>query len=164
MVPAVSASPGWTSSLPVDRTTTRGRGRTRTVPRPMAASRAICGGPRTVPAARARSPACTSLPRARTCARASAARCTRTSPPACSGAALAGVIPAAAPPPVPPSVHSTGTTASAPGGSGAPVMIRAASPGPTVGSSPLPAATSPTTVSTAGNSSLTPWTSAVRTA
>lgn len=31
-------------------TTTRGRGRTRTLPRPIAASRAICGGPRTVPA------------------------------------------------------------------------------------------------------------------
>lgn len=50
---------------------------------------------------------------------------------------------------------------------GAPVMMRAASPGPTVWSpeSPsLPAATSPMTVSTAGNSSLAPSRSAVRTA
>lgn len=80
------------------------------------------------------------------------------------GRGAAGRMEVAAPPPVPPSVHSTGTTASAPGGSGAPVMIRAAWPGPTRGSESPPAATSPMTVRTAGNSSSAPDTSAVRTA
>ena len=43
------------------------------------------------------------------------------------------------------SVSSKGTTASAPGGSGAPVIIRKAVPGPTPPTGILPAATSPTT-------------------
>lgn len=55
-----------------------------------------------------------------------AGRWTRTSPPHVLGAALWARIVAAGPWPVPPSVHSTGTTASAPGGTGAPVMMRTA--------------------------------------
>ena len=45
----------------------------------------------------------------------------------------------------PPSVHSTGTTASAPLGTGAPVMIRTAVPGDIANSLVCPAAASPTT-------------------
>lgn len=80
------------------------------------------------------------------------------------GAALWARIVAAGPSPVPPSVHSTGTTASAPGGSGAPVMMRAAWPGPISGSAPLPAATSPRTVRVTGASCVAAATSAARTA
>ncbi len=59
------------------------------------------------------------------------------------------------------SVSSTMTMASAPGGMGAPVMIRAASPGPTGLSRPdIPAATVPTTFRVTGASA----TSAARTA
>lgn len=47
---------------------------------------------------------------------------------------------------------------------GAPVMMRAAWPEEIDGRSALPAAMSPMTVSTAGKSSLAPWTSAMRTA
>ncbi|CAM5261912.1 hypothetical protein STANM309S_03331 [Streptomyces tanashiensis] len=53
-----------------------------------------------MPAARASSPAFTSLPALRTWAPASADRWTRTSPAAPSGAALAAVMPVAAPPPI----------------------------------------------------------------
>ncbi len=45
----------------------------------------------------------------------------------------------------PPSVHSTGTTASAPCGTGAPVMIRTVVPGESANSLVWPAAISPTT-------------------
>ncbi len=45
----------------------------------------------------------------------------------------------------PPSVHSTGTTASAPCGIGAPVMMRTAVPGDSANSFVWPAAISPTT-------------------
>ena len=46
---------------------------------------------------------------------------------------------------MPPSVHSTGTIASAPCGTGAPVMIRTAVPGLSAKKVVWPAATSPTT-------------------
>ena len=49
------------------------------------------------------------------------------------------------------SEYSTITTASAPGGIGAPVMIRIVSPGPTLPSGAAPAAISPTTVQFNGN-------------
>ena len=47
--PGMIGVPGSASSLPVDRTTTRGRGRTRTVPRPAAAMTAMCMGRSLVP-------------------------------------------------------------------------------------------------------------------
>ena len=59
-------------------------------------------------------------------------------------------------------VASTGTTASAPGGSFAPVAIRAALPGVTVTSGAAPAAMSPTTSSWIGASSLAASVSAAR--
>ena len=51
---------------------------------------------------------------------------------------------------MPPSVHSTGTTASAPAGISAPVMIRTHSPGWTRSGDAGPAAMSPTTGSMTG--------------
>src|SRR3954462_12127980 len=65
---------------------------------------------------------------------------------------------------MPPSVHSTGTTASAPAGIGAPVMMRTHRPGCTLYAPVLPAATSPTTGSATGVDSLAFATSADRTA
>ena len=62
------------------------------------------------------------------------------------------------------SVSSNGTTASAPAGIGAPVMIRTAVPGSTCPSNTYPAASSPTTRSIAGASSVAPDVSAARTA
>jgi hypothetical protein len=51
-------------------------------------------------------------------------------------------------------VSSTWTTASAPGGTGAPVAMRTAMPGSTGVSGAAPAATSPITVSRTGPSSV----------
>ena len=65
---------------------------------------------------------------------------------------------------VPASVHSTGTTASAPRGSGAPVMIRTALPCDIAGTSRTPAGRSPTTGRTTGAASLAPVRSAATTA
>ncbi len=62
------------------------------------------------------------------------------------------------------SVSSTGTTASAPSGNGAPVMMRAVSPGPTAASDTVPAGMSVTTRNVTGVSGLAPAVSAVRTA
>src|SRR5687768_3209258 len=64
----------------------------------------------------------------------------------------------------PPSVHSTGTTQSAPGGIGAPVMIRAVRPGWTLMTDDEPAAMSPTTGSDTGVSGDASATSTERTA
>ena len=64
-----------------------------------------------------------------------------------------------------PSVHSTGTTASAPAGIGPPVMIRADWPGATARAPEYPAGMSPTTGSTTGlTTPMRPATSSVRTA
>ena len=54
------------------------------------------------------------------------------------------------------SVSSKGTTASAPGGIGAPVMIRTAVPTPTASCGSSPAATDPTTRSTTGEEPVAP--------
>jgi hypothetical protein len=62
------------------------------------------------------------------------------------------------------SVHSIGTTASAPAGIGAPVMIRVESPGCTLYADCDPAAMSPTTGSLTGVDSVAPATSSTRTA
>ncbi len=64
----------------------------------------------------------------------------------------------------PRSVHSTGTTASAPAGIGAPVMIRRLSPRVTPRGAREPAGMSPTTGSSTGSSGLAPAVSAARTA
>jgi hypothetical protein len=64
----------------------------------------------------------------------------------------------------PPSVCSTGTTASAPAGSIAPVMIRTQTPGMTRSGEAGPAATSPVTGRSTGASCEAPATSSARTA
>ena len=149
----------------MDITTTRGRGRTRTVPRPIAASRRDLrraeDGAGFAGRGRRTSRRCPWRVRARVPRPAGRRAPGRRRPrgPGCGRACRS-----TGPSPSPPSVHSTGTTASAPGGSGAPVMMRAAWPGPTWSRSAWPAATSPTTSRTAGNSSLAPATSATRTA
>ena len=65
---------------------------------------------------------------------------------------------------VPASVRSTGTTASAPAGIGAPVMIRMAVPGRTSSVARKPAGTSSITVSDTGADSVAEPMSAARTA
>lgn len=99
-----------------------------------------CHGPSSTPAATAGSPAVASSPARRTFAPAAGATVIST---------VAGGALSAAAPPSPSAVCSSGTTASAPLGMGAPVMMRTASPGPIGGSSEEPAATSATTRSRA---------------
>ena len=64
----------------------------------------------------------------------------------------------------PPSVSSTGTTAVAPAGSGAPVMMRCAVLGRSANSSVRPAGMSSATSSTTGFSGVAPEVSSARTA
>ena len=64
--PGTIGAPGSVSSLPVDSTTTRGLGRTRTAPRPAAAITAMCIGRSLVPAVTRTSPAFASPPASRT--------------------------------------------------------------------------------------------------
>ena len=63
--PGMIGVPGSASSLPVDSTTTRGRGRTLTVPRPAAATTAMCIGRSLVPSLTSTSPAFASPPASR---------------------------------------------------------------------------------------------------
>ena len=79
-----------------------------------------------LPSSSSTSPVCTSSPRCRTCWSRSGAWVIRTEA-------------------MPPSVHSTGTIASEPCGTGAPVMIRTAVPGESAMCLVCPAAISPTT-------------------
>jgi hypothetical protein len=65
---------------------------------------------------------------------------------------------------LPASAFSTGTTASAPLGIGAPVAILMASPMPTVASGRCPIIARPTSLSSAGSAGVAPSTSAARTA
>ena len=118
-------------------TTTRGRGCTSTRSWPTAASRAICCGPSVAPGPSASAPA----------ARSSPAR--RTHSPVRTLVRIATRA-------TPPSVSSSGTTASAPGGIGAPVMIRMHRPGPMPDTERVPATTSPTTGNTSGLSAWPP--------
>src|SRR5579875_2688358 len=143
--PKDGRDPTSTSSLPVDRTMTRGRGRTVTRSRPSAASKPSCCGPRAAPAPSAGAPAATSSPARRTHSPVRAGRwiATRASPR---------------------SVSSSGMTASAPAGIGAPVMIRIASPGPIPERAFAPAATSPITCRCTGDSPLASRVSIARTA
>ena len=143
--PGTSGVPGSASSLPVDSTTTLGRGRTRTDPRPAAAITATCIGCSRVPAVTSTSPALASSPASRI---------------ALPYSALARMLTRA----LPPSVHSTGTTASAPCGSIAPVMILMAVPGWSAYAPVSPAATSAVTGSVTGFSPVAAATSSTRTA
>jgi len=111
-------------------------------------------GPSTVSAGNTTCPAAMSSPAARTLT------------PTATGLRTSTLVAVAAPMasrpdrPSQASVSSTITTASAPGGSGAPVRIRTASPGPTGGSGGDPAGMVPTTVKVTGAAA----TSAARTA
>ena len=143
--PGPSGCPASTSSLPVDTTTTRGRGRTSSRERPTAAARPICTAPRWVPAVRTVSPAATSSPARRTLA------------PAVGALRMTTVA-------TPPSVHSSGMIESAPAGTIAPVMMRTQEPAETRSGDAGPAATSPVTGRTTGSCSVAVATSARRTA
>ena len=100
------------SSSPVERTATRGRLRTGRMATPASAATPISWGPTRVPAGRIVSPSATSEPRGRTFAPTGTGSETRATSPATE-------------------TRSTWTTASAPAGRGAPVVMYAAWPGPT---------------------------------
>ena len=109
---------GWVSSSPVESTVTRGRRPTRTRTFPTVASSPIPAGESRPPASRSRVPARTSAPLAVT-----------RSPARTGGGAVPGFGQRMNPELS--AVCSTITAASAPSGIGAPVMMAAASPGPT---------------------------------
>ena len=134
-----------TSSSPVASTATRGRATTCGRATPSEASRPMVAGSSVAPAAQASAPARSSLPRGTTFSPATTGRRTWMSSPARS-------------------VCSTITTASVPGGSGAPVMISTQAPPSTRPLNAAPAATSPTRRTAADRSGLAPATSAARTA
>ena len=115
-----------TSSMPKLSTVTLGRGYTSTFVRPAAASSPICAGPRTVRGRTAMSPGWISAPGLRTNSPLATGRC--------------GVTRL-----VPRSLHSSGNTASASVGSGAPVATRTAWRGCRRNGFWEPAGTSPTT-------------------
>jgi len=114
------------TSSPVDITPTRRRGTTRGRSRPMDARTAMCSGFSRVPPLTITSCASWSSPRRRMFAPGVTAFDDRTSPS-------------------PATATSSGNTASAPGGTRAPVMIRIASPRPRSPSNELPASDRPTT-------------------
>ena len=143
--PGSSGCPGSISSSPVEMTVTRGRGRACTLPSPAAASRPSCTGPIRDPAGSSRSPGTASPPRRRIEEPADTASRTVTRS-------------------VSPSVSSTGTTASAPPGMAAPVMIRMQVPGVSSRLLVSPAAISPSTGSVTGVPALAPATSRASTA
>ena len=99
------------SSSPVERTPTVGQGWTRTCSTPMLDSTPTCAGPSDVPAEKTSSPARISLPASRMNVPGATASSTTTIEPSDSTR-----------------VCSTMHTASAPGGNGAPVMMRTDSP------------------------------------
>ncbi len=139
-----STDPGATSSEPVERIRTCGRRCTVTLLAPIAAIRAMAAGSTTAPARSTTDPRDTSSP----CGRMFA-----------DGAGRREIVTVCSPP----SVHSTGTTASAPAGTGAPVITRTAAPGTTAGAT-VPAPTSPVTGRVTGSRSLACSRSAHRTA
>ncbi len=112
ILPGARGWPGSVSSSPVENTATRGRGKTSARARPDEASTAICIGPSRVPRASSTSPSRASPPLYRT---------------AWPGSTASRIATWA----MPPSVSSTGTMASAPPGSLAPVVIRRQLPGVT---------------------------------
>ncbi|MDF2665755.1 MAG: hypothetical protein K0R81_1605 [Microbacterium sp.] len=134
--PRRSGSPAGCNSEPVDTTATRGARDTDTVPTPAAAIAPRRAAVSRTPAATTSSPSRTSEPRRRIWA------------PGPRGAASTVTSPR--PPESPRSVSSNGTTAVASVGTGAPVMMRAASPASILGSRSVPAGRSATTRSVAG--------------
>ena len=150
IVPGSSAWPASRSSAPVDTTATRTCGRTSTEPSPTEARAEMAAADSLVPAAMTESPAATSSPARRTLRpRVAAARISTRSGIGCGPGAW--------------SVSSTLTTASAPSGSIAPVMIRWAVPSAR-GRGAAPAGTSPLTGRTTGVSGQAPVVSFARTA
>ena len=137
--PRASTAPAGRSSSPVAMTATRGRRTTVTSPRPQAAAVPRDRGPSRSPAGSTSAPAEKSSPAALTWFFSPGSSTIRTIPPDSS-------------------VSSTGTTASACDGRGAPVMIRTHSPGAIAGSSGEPAATVPTTLSSAPRCRSVSWT------
>ena len=113
--------PGMTSSSPVDSSATRGRRATGRCSSPMLAARPRAAGARRVPACNTVLPRAMSSPARRMFWPLCGWVCTRTVPSSCA------------------TQSSCMTTASAPGGTGAPVKIRAAVP-PCNGAPTLPAA------------------------
>ena len=137
--PRRSGSPAETSSLPVETMASRTRRRTTTSAIPAAASAASRKPVSSSPACTTMSPATRSVPRRRMC-------CPRV------GAIVTSVrVSESASPAV---VCSTGTTASASLGTGEPVMMRAASPERSSGSSLEPAGRSATTRRATGASAV----------
>ena len=141
--PGPSGSPTSRSSSPVVRTMTEGRRRQRSEVRPAAAQTPITPGLTTRPGAATRSPARRSLPAARRLVPALTEARIRTAPSSSA-------------------VSSTRTTASAPAGTGAPVMIRIAVPACSGCGGPTPARTSPRSgrrTGLAGPAAATSWAS-----
>src|SRR5215212_3328726 len=131
--PGSSGAPPPTSSSPVDNTPTRGRRWTATDDAPTLARTPRRPGVRTVPGVTTTSPARRSSPARRTAVPGSTGTSTTTDAPSADGA-----------------VRSTMTTASAPGGTTAPVMMRTAWPAPTSTGTTGPASWVPTTCKVAG--------------
>jgi hypothetical protein len=125
-------APTSTSSSPVTSTATTGRRETRTRALPVVASTPTAAGSIRRPRSSTRSPARTSDPRGATFCRSS------------TGASIVTLNSSSG------RVFSTCCTAVAPFGSGAPVMIFAAWPGPTVSVGESPARTSPISSSAHG--------------
>src|SRR5690606_2551380 len=149
--PGPGSVPGGHSSSPVARTPTRGREWTRSSPWPAETAADRWWAASSVPAASTAPPGSTSSPRPRTCRPAATGSRTRTR----AGRSVA---------PGGWSVGSPGTAASAPSGSGAPVMIGAAVPALAGGGCAVPAGASPTAGRATGASAVAPATSSARTA
>ncbi len=125
MQPGARGDPGGVSSSPVVMTATEGRRVTSTVVFPREASIPITGGVTSVPDRKSDWPGTTSLPAGRMfCPTRGARLNTMVSSDSCS-------------------VHSSGTTASAPSGMGAPVRIWMQTPGVTASRGQVPARTAP---------------------
>ena len=124
-------APGSTTSLPVQSRAALGRRQTRTCAAPAVAATPIRSGVITSPARSSTCPATASSPSGQMLAPVSFRMRTRPAP--------AG------------SVCSTITTVSAPGGTGAPVVMTQAWPGPTVRPAGSPAKAWPITSSSAGS-------------
>ena len=136
--PCAGTTSGDTSSLPVERIATRGRAVASTCVAPASAAAPTPAAVRSTPAGRISCPTRKAAARRATCCPGrNRGSCRRTRPPACAVA-------------VPSIADSTGMTASAPDGTGAPVMIRAHAPQPIPSVVTSPAARSTITSSSTG--------------
>ena len=133
--PKAGVAAGGTSSLPVETIATRTRGGTSTCVAPASAASPISALPSAMPAESTSCPRRNAAPcLAMCCPTRNRSSRSRTLPPACTLA-------------VPSTADSTGTTASAPAGIGAPVMIRPHAPRPIASVVTSPAARSTATSS-----------------